>query len=184
MADTRLNDDRVYRFWLAHPLAFEDPADIKVAELNANPTNDPNGLIWQVACALNTDGTTFDLDEPEYDGSTSFCQKAGSQEPMAKNANVVFDYFRATEEDSTLTPSRWNNAHLAFTLMQWRGQEYIAIMSIGESEDAPAEIGDEISVVQVATDHAVDNIGNGENVTSTQTFANRGVWAWEWPLAA
>lgn len=184
MADTRLNDDVVYRFIIAHPLAFEDPADIKVAELNQNLTNDPNGLLWNITCALNTDGTTFDLDEPEYDESTSFCQKAGSQEPMAKNANVVFDFFRATDEDSTVNAGRWNNAHLAHTLLRWRGQEYIAIMSIGESEDAPFEVGDEISVVQVATDYAVDNVGNGENVTSTQTFANRGVWAWEWPLAA
>ena len=103
---------------------------------------------------------------------------------MAKNANVVFDYFRATDEMSTVNPTQWNNAHLAFTLMQWRGQEYLAIMSIGENEDAPFEVGDEISVVQVATDHAVDNIGNGENITSTQNFANRGVWQWEWPLAA
>lgn len=184
MADQRLTDDKVYRFYLAHPLAFEDPAAITVAELNANPTNDPNGLIYNLTCSLNTDGTVFDLDEPDYDDSTSFCQEASSQEPMAKNANVVYDFFRATEEMSTVNPAMWNNAHLAHTLLRWRGQEYLAIMSIGESEDAPFAVGDEISVVQVATDHAVDNVGNGENVTSTQSFANRGVWMWEWPLAA
>lgn len=184
MPDIREQDDLVYRFYLAHPLAFADPANITVAELNQNPTNDPNGLIWNVTCALNTDGTTFDLDEPDYDESTSFCQKAGSQEPMAKNANVVYQFFRATDEMSTENPTMWNNAHLAFTLMAWRGQEYLAIMSFGKSEDEPFAVGDEISVVQVATDHGVDVFGTGENVEMQQNFAQRGVWAWEWPLAA
>lgn len=184
MADIRLNDDTVYRLFVAHPLAFEDPATITAAELNANPTNDPNGLIFNLTCSMNTDGLTFDLDEPEYDESTSLCQKAGSQEPMAKNANVVLDYFRATDEMSTENPSQWNNAHLAFTLLQWRGQEYLAILSIGKEHDEPFAVGDEISVVQIATDHAVDNVGNGENVTSTQTPAMRGVWQWEHALTA
>lgn len=184
MPNARLIDDLVYRYYIAYPEAFEDLADIKVAELNANPTNDMSGLIWNVTCALSTDGTTFNLDEPDYDESTSFCQKAGSREPMAKNADVIFEYYRATSETSTLNPSQINSATVAQRLLTWRGQEFIAIMSIGKRDDAPFEVGDEISVVQVATDNAVDNFGSGENVTATQNFAQRGVWAWEWPLAA
>jgi hypothetical protein len=184
MVNSRLVDEGIDRFYLAYPEAFADPANITTAELNANPTNDPNGLIFNVTCALSTENTTFDLDEPDYDESTSFCQKAGSREPMSKNANVVFEFFRATDEMSTENPSQWNNAHLAFTLMAWRGQEFIAIHSIGERDDAPFEVGDEISAIQVATDHAVDNFGSGQNVTMTQNFAQRGVWSFEWPLAA
>jgi hypothetical protein len=184
MVNSRLTDDLVYRFYIAYPEAFEDLTNITSDELNANPTNDPNGLIWNITCALNTDGTTFDLEEPDYDESTSFCQRAGSREPMSKNASVVYDIFRATTEQSTVNPALKNSATIAFGLLAWRGQEMIGIMSVGEQDDAPFEVGDEISVVQFATDNAVDNIGTGENVTITQTTANRGVWAWEWPLAA
>jgi len=184
MANSRLIEDVVYRYYLAYPEAFADPADIQVEELNANPTNDEHGLIFNVTCAISTDGTTFNLDEPDYDESTSFCQKAGAREPMAKNADVVFEFFRATGEQSTLNPSVINSATLAQRLLTWRGQEMIAIMSIGKSDDAPFEVGDEVSVVQVATDNATTNFGSGENVTMTQNFAQRGVWAWEWPLAA
>lgn len=184
MANSRLIEDVVYRYYLAYPEAFADPADIQVAELNANPTNDEHGLIFNITCAISTDGTTFNLDEPDYDESTSFCQKAGAREPMAKNADVVFEFFRATGEQSTLNPSVINSATLAQRLLTWRGQEMIAIMSIGKSDDAPFEVGDEISAVQVATDNAVTNFGSGENVTATQNFAQRGVWCFEWPLAA
>lgn len=180
----RLEDDRVYRWYLALPQAFEDPANITSAELNANPTNDPSGLIWNITCALDTDGSVFDLDEPDYDESLSFCQEAGSREPMAKNANVVFQAFRATAEGKTDGTPGWNNAHLAFTLLAWRGVEYLAILSIGEDEDTPFDEGDRISVVQVATDNGIDVIGSGENVRLQSDTANRGVWAWNYELPA
>lgn len=44
MALKRLQKDEVYRFYLASKLAFEDWENPTTAELNANPTNDPNGL--------------------------------------------------------------------------------------------------------------------------------------------
>jgi len=184
MANSRLIEDVVYRYYIAYPEAFADLTDITAAELNANPNNDESGLIWNITCAISTDGTTFNLDEPDYDESTSFCQKAGAREPMAKNADVVFEFFRATSEQSTINPARLNSATIAQHLLTWRGQEMIAIMSIGKADDAPFAAGDEISVVQVATDNATTNFGSGENVTMTQNFAQRGVWAWEWPLAA
>ena len=57
----RLQADQVYRFYLAHRLAFANWQTPTIAELNANSTNAPSGLIWNLTCALNTDGTTFDL---------------------------------------------------------------------------------------------------------------------------
>ena len=63
MALKRLQRDEVYRFYLASPLAFADWENPTTAELNANPTNDPNGLIFNLSCALDTDTSQFDLDE-------------------------------------------------------------------------------------------------------------------------
>src|SRR5699024_8958267 len=85
------------RFYLASPLAFADWQNPTTAELNSNPTNSPNGLIWNVTCALSEDGTTFDLGDSETDDSLSFCQVAGAVNPTSYNAEVVFSAFRATE---------------------------------------------------------------------------------------
>lgn len=181
----RLYDEDVRRFWLALPQAFEDPANPTEDEMNQNTTNDPSGLIWELTCALNTDGTEFSLEEPDYDESTSFCQKANAQEPMALNSNVVYQAFRATEEAKADGTAGWNTAHLAFTLLAHRGVEYLAILSTGKGHGEPVVAGeDEVSVVQVATDHGIDVIGSGEPVQLTQTFASRGLWAWNQPVSA
>lgn len=181
----RYEDTDRRRFWVALPQAFADPAAITEDEMNQNPDNDPSGLIWEITCALNTDSTTFDLDEPDYDESTSFCQRANAQEPMTRNANVVFQAFRATAEASQDAPGEWNNAHLAFTLLAWRGVDYLAIMSSGKGHGEPVVAGeDDISVVQISTDHGVDVLGTGENVELSQTPAIRGVWGWNTPVLA
>lgn len=188
MALARLERDQVYRFYLASPLAFEDWTNPTTAELNANPTNDPNGLIFNLTCALNTDGTTFDLGEPELDDSLSFCQKAGDTERMAENAEIVFEVFRArnrwTNAASTAAVDGFNSANLAFSLLAWRGVEYFAILSIGKDEDAPFEVDDRIKMARVATDHGVDVMGSGENVRLSNDFANRSDINWNYRLTA
>lgn len=188
MALARLERDQVYRFYLASPLAFEDWTNPTTAELNANPTNDPNGLIFNLTCALNTDGTTFDLGEPELDDSLSFCQKAGDTERMAENAEIVFEVFRArnrwTNAASTAAVDGFNSANLAFSLLAWRGVEYFAILSIGKDEDAAFEVDDRIKMARVATDHGVDVMGSGENVRLSNDFANRSDINWNYRLTA
>lgn len=174
----------VYRFLIAFPQLFADWENPTVAELNSNPDNDPHGAIFNLTCAMDTDGTTFDLNEPEMDDSTSFCQKATDQEPMADNVEVIFQFFRATSERATDDPSRWNNAHLAFTLLAWRGVEYFAILSVGEEPDEPFAVGQEVSMAKVATDWGVDSIGTGEPVRMIQNFAFRGDVNWRHTLGA
>lgn len=174
----------VHRFWLASPLAFADWRNPTAAELNANPTNDPNGLIFNVTCALDTDTTVFDLSDPEMDDSTSFCQEASDSEPMSDNVEVVYSFFRATEENKINDPTKWNTSHLARTLMTWRGVEYFAIMSVGEAPEAEVEIGDRIKMARVATGWGADEIGSGENVRMTQDFAFRGQVNWNYKVVA
>lgn len=183
MADPRLQG-LVHRFYLASTLAFDDWENPTVAELNANPDNDPDGLIFNVTCALNTDGTQFDLGDPETDDSLTFCQRAGEETEISKTPEIVFEAERSRERWLTTDPSTFNTANLAFSLLAWRGVEYFAIMSIGEGPDAPFEVDHRIKMAQVATDHALDVTGTGENIRLQQNFASRGNVNWNYRLAA
>jgi len=188
MALKRLARDEVYRFYLASKLAFEDWENPTVAEMNANPTNDPNGLIWNLSCALDTDTTQFDLDEPDSDDSLTFCQSSGNQEPTEYAATVVYGLQLAKERwldaDSTLAADGFNTSTLAQSLLTWRGIEYFAILSVGEDVDAPFAVGHRLKMAEVATDHGIVEGGTGEMLKMTQTFAKRSSLNWNFALTA
>lgn len=188
MALRRLQRDEVYRFYLASPLAFADWENPTTTELNANPTNDPDGLIFNLTCALNTDGTQFDLDDPELDESLTFCQTAGNAEVLSRSATVVYEYeeSRARWDDatSTLAADGFNVATLAKSLLSWRGIDYFAILSVGKGEDEAFAVGDRIKMAEVSTDWAVPVSGTGENIRWSQTFAKRSRLNWNYELGA
>lgn len=193
MADLRLKDDEVYRFGLAHELAFEDWTDPKVAELNANPTNAPSALIFNLTCALNTDGTQFDLDDPDLDDTLTFCQTAGNGEPMVDNATVVFEFERSKgrwlDAANVTVPADpaadgYNVSNLALSLLAYRDVEYFAWMSIGKGPEEPFAVGDKISLIRVVTDWGVDNVDSGAMATMTQNFGFRSDIAWNRTIAA
>lgn len=174
----------VHRFLLASPYAFADWTKPTLAELNANPTNSPDGNIFNLTCAMNTDGTTFDLGDPETDDSLTFCQVAGSSSITTYNPEIVFEIERSTTPWLVTTPATLNTANLAFSLLAWRGVEYFAIMSMGKAPEAPFVAGDRVKMARVATDHGIDQIGSGENVRLQQSFAQRGDVNWNYKLLA
>lgn len=174
----------VHRIGLAHPLAFADWQNPTVAELNANPTNDPNGLIWNLSCALNQDGTQFDMGDPETDDSLTFCQVAGTAPITGFSPEIVFQIERSAEPWLVSDAATLDTANLAFSLLAWRGVEYFAWMSVGRGPEDPFEVGDRIKLARVATDHIIDEMGSGENVRGTQTFADRGDVLWNHTLTA
>lgn len=188
MVVRRLKEDQVFRFYLASPLAFADWKNLTVDELNANPTNDPNGLIWNLTCALNTDGTTFDLDDPELDESLTFCQDAGNGEPTEYSATIEYQWARSKERwmdaASTAAADGFNVSTLTDSLLRWRGIDYFAILSKGETPDTPFAIGHEIKMAEVSTDWAIDDASTGGNVNTTQTFAKRSRLNWNHTVAA
>lgn len=187
MSLRRLQRDEVYRFYLAHPLAFDDWENPTAAELNANPTNDPDGLIFNLTCALNTEGTQFDLDDPELDESLTFCQTAGNAEVLSRSATVVYEYEESQDRwvDATSTAGPgFNSATLAKSLLSWRGIDYFAILSIGKAEDEPFAVTDRIKMAEVSTDWAVPVSGTGENLRWSQTFAKRTRLNWNYEIAA
>lgn len=172
------------RFLLASPLAFADWQDPTSAELNANPTNSPNGLIWDLTCALSEDGTTFDLGDSETDDTLSFCQVAGAVSPTNYNPEIVFSVFRAKERWMVSDPQTFNTAELARTLLSYKGIEYFAILSVGEEPGTSFAAGDRIKMARVSTDYATDEIGAGEMALLNQDFASRGDVLWNHELSA
>lgn len=193
MALARLKEDLVYRLGLASPLAFGDWRDPKVSELNANPTNLPSALIWNLSCALNTDGTSFNLDDPDLDESLTFCQEAGNGEVMVENATVEFEFERskgrwldASDVTVPVDPEDdgYNVSNLALSLMAWRDVEFFAWMSVGKGPEEPFAVGDRISLIRVSTDWGIDTVGTGENARMTQGFAFRSDILWNHKITA
>lgn len=177
MADLRLYNPAV-RIFLAFPQAFEDWQNPTVAELNANPTNSPNGLVFDITCAVNQDGTTFDLGDSETDDSLTFCQVAGAVNPTSLVPEVVLEVERSSDRLAV------NTANLAQSLLTWRGVEMFAILSIGEEPGADFAVGDRVKMALIATDYATDVFGTGENLRLTSDTANRGDVNWNYALVA
>lgn len=184
MALKRLNSDLVYRFWLASPYAFADWENPTADEMNANPNNDPDGLIFNVTCALNTDGTTFDIGTGDEDDSLTFCQRAGTTTVLNYTPEIVFQIERSTKRWLESDPSSLDDANLAFSLLAWRGVEYFAIMSIGERPEAPVEPGHRLKMARVATDYGLDEHASGENVRMNAEVLSRGDINWNYEVAA
>lgn len=186
MALRRLQRDTVYRWYFASPLAFEDWRNPTAAELNANPDNDPSGLIWNLTCAVNVDNSQFDLDDPTLDESLTFCQEAGDTEVMSRSATIAINFAEAREkwEDATSTAEAdgFNTATLTKSLLTWRGIEGFAILSVGKDPDAPFAAGDRVKMAEVSTDWAVPVLGTGANISFTQTFASRSRLNWNYEI--
>lgn len=185
----RLTNDQSYRFKLASPLAFADWTNPTTDELNANPTNDPSGLIWSLPCALDVANTTFETTDPERDDSLSFCQDASrAGDVISRGANIVYSIFLANERwtnaSSLLSADGFNESTLAQSLLTWRGHEYFAIMSVGKAPDADFEVGDRIKMARVVTDYGILEGGTGEVKRMTQNFGDRGDLNWNYELTA
>lgn len=188
MALRRLQRDTVYRWYLASPLAFADWTNPTVAELNANPDNDPSGLIFNITCAVNVDNSQFDLDDPTLDESLTFCQEAGTTEVMSRSATVAINIAEARQRwddaSSTDPADGFNTANLAKSLLMWRGVEYFAILSVGKDDDAPFAVGDRVKMAEIGTDWAVPVLGTGANISFTQTTASRSRLNWNYEVVA
>jgi hypothetical protein len=171
-----LSNVRLYRenvtLALALPEAFADWEAPTAAELNNSD------LVFNITCALNEDGTTFNLADSDTDDSLSFCQAAGSISPTLFNAEVVFEAFRSMD------PMAANTANEAFGLMAFPDVEYFAIQRIGKESDVNFAIGDRVSMVRVKTDFPVDVAGAGENIRIQNNFLFQGDINWNFEVVS
>jgi len=188
LSDTRLMGEETYRWYIAYKNAFADFEHPTTLELNANPTNDPAGLIFNITCALDQGSSQFDLDDPDTDDSLTFCQRSGDKTPKSQSATVVLAANMAEERwlvgSSLLAANGFNTATLTQSLLTWRGIDMYAILSIGKAPSAVFAVGDRVKIAEISTDHVVPNIGSGNNVTLVQTPAKRTDINWNYELAA
>lgn len=178
------NPKPVSRFYLAARTHFADWTAPTAAELNANPTNDPAGTIFNLTCALSQEDTTHDLGDSETDDELSFCQVAGAVNPTSFNPEIVWTIFRDNNPWIVSDTDSESVANLAFSLLAWRGVEYFAILSVGEAYDQPFAVGDRVKMASVATNDITDVIDSGSSVKGTQTFLGRGDVAWNIEVGA
>lgn len=172
----------VTRFHLASRRAFKDWTKPTVAELNANLTNDPNGLVWNLTCAIAQEDTTHNLGGSETDEELSFCQVAGAVNPTTKNAEIQWTIFRDEKPWLVSDTTTESIANLAFSLLAWQGSEYFAIASVGKAYDQPFAVGDRIKMAGVATNTLADVLGSGATVKGTQAFLSRGDINWNYKV--
>lgn len=188
MALRRLSRDLVYRWYLASPLAFADWREPTTAELNANPGNDPSGLIFNITCALNTDGSQFDLDDPTLDETLTFCQESGTSAVLSRSATIAHQFEESKDRwldgASTAEVDGFNTANLTKSLLMWRGIEYFGILSVGKDPDAPFAVGDRIKMAEFSTDWATPVTGTGSNINHLQTTASRSRLNWNYEVTA
>lgn len=170
MADTRLYRENI-TLALAFPEAFADWEAPTAAELNS-------ALVVNITCALNEDGTTFDLGDSDTDDTITFCQSAGSVSPTFYNPEVVY------ESERSLNPTASNTANTAFGLLAFPDIEYFAILRVGKDSDVAFATGDRVSLVRVSTDLPVDVAGSGENVRLSSALLNKGDVNWNYEVAA
>lgn len=162
-------------FYLAAPNAFADWTLPTTTEFTDGLAN---GLIVDLTCALNQDGTQFDLDDSDTDDSLSFCQVAGAEEPTFYNATIVYEAFRSKDELDD------NTATTAFEWMAWPDIEYFAIGRVGEEPGTAVGVNDRLKIARVKTDLPSDVYGEGENIRLNQPFLFQGDIAWNVKVAA
>ena len=170
MTNTRLYRENV-TFALALPEAFADWEAPTAAELNG-------ALVYNITCALNEGGTSFDLGDSDTDDSLSFCQAAGAVSPTYYNPAVAFEAFRSED------PTDDNTANTAFGLMAFPDVEYLAILRVNGAPDAVFAVGERVSLVRVKTDNPVDVIAAGENIRISNAFLSQGDVNWNYEVAA
>jgi len=171
LANVRLYRENV-TFALALPEAFTDWEAPTATELNNAD------LVYNITCALNEDGTSFDLGDSDTDDSLSFCQAAGSISPTFFNPEVIFEAFRSQD------PTAANTANDAFGLLAFPDIEYFAVLRVGAESDVNFAIGDRVSLVRVKTDFPVDIGGAGENLRIQNNFLSQGDVNWKFEIAA
>jgi hypothetical protein len=179
MANVRLYRENV-TFLLAHPEAFADPTAPTAAELNDwyDASTNADGLVHNITCALNEDGTTFTLGDSDTDDSLTFCDKTLVSTPTFFNPEVVYEAFR----DADVTATGVFNE--AFDLLAFPDVEYFAILRVGERSDTAFAAGQRIKMVGVRTDFGIDVAASGENHRISQSFLNNDFINWNYEVTS
>lgn len=172
-----MSKERLYnpntRWYIFYPEAIADHTTLTADELNSAVAN---GLGFNITCAVNQDGSNFDLGDSDTDDSLTFCEVAGSVSRTTANPEITI------EVETSRDRREANTANLCHDLLAYRGAEYYFALSVGEAPDEAFSPGDRIKLVRGATDYGAYQIGTGENIRLSSEVANRGDITWNYNL--
>lgn len=161
-------------WFIALPEAFANRANPTVAELGGP-------LVYDVTCAIDEDGTTFGLDDPDTDDRYSYCTESGVDNPTFDNPNVELAFYRDADRAATGAFAD------VFNLLRHPDLALYVIKRVGDQDNGPgaaAAIGDRIKMVYVKTDFGVDTVASEDPAMMVQSALPAGWLNWNYSLAA
>lgn len=161
-------------FLIALPEAFANRAAPTAAELNG-------ALVFDVTCAIDEEGTTFQLSDSDTDDRYSYCTESGLDTPTNYNPEVELAFYR--DADRTATGAFADT----FNLLRSPDIPLYIIKRVGDQDNAPGvavAINDRISMQYIKTDFGVDTLGVDDPAMMTQGGLQQGWVNWQYTVQA
>jgi hypothetical protein len=175
MADVTTQLRRTSVSWyIALPEAFADRAAPTSAEF-AGP------LVWDISCAVDEDGTTFQLTDSDTDDRYSYCTESGLDTPTNFNPEVELGFYRDADRAATGAFAD------AFNLLHSPDIPLYVIKRVGDQDNAPGvavAADDIISMQYIRTDFGIDVVGVDDPAMMSQSGLQQGWQLWQYTLAS
>lgn len=161
--------------WLvAYPEAFEDWRNPTAAELNGP-------LVYEITCAVQEDGSTFNLGDSDTDDSYTYCDESGMDRPTFYNPEVTLSILRDADRNAN------GEFNTAFNLFRHPDIELAVIKRVGDQDNVPGTPvadGDRISLQMIRTDIMAESLGSEEAVAFEATGLQTGRVLWQYEVGA
>lgn len=175
MADVTTQLRRTSVSWyLAHPEAFADRVNPTSAEFAGD-------LVYDITCAVDEEGTTFQLTDSDTDDRYSYCTESGVDRPTSYNPTVELGFYR--DADRTATGAFAD----AFNLLHFPDVPLYVIKRVGDQENTPGTAvaaGDIVSMQYIKTDYGIDTVAAEDPAMMTQGGLQQGWVNWQHTLAS
>lgn len=163
---------------LAYPEAFANPAEPTPAELNDQfvYTSNEDAMVFNISCAIQDDGYTFNLNDSDTDDTRSICDVGQVQNPTFKTYEVSFDMFRDADEDAE------GVYNLGWNLTKGLDRPFWAVVRVGKPNNAAFAAGDQIRMLGVVTDNGIDLVEDNTLIGWGARFKPDGQVVWNYEL--
>lgn len=165
-------------FWVADASVQEDWANPTVAAFAAALTD---GRMLDITCALDEEGTTHTLGDPELDTRLSFCTASGNDRGTTENPELTLAIYRDKDRNATgifnNTLARFMFADIPFYLIQRVGDQDTGPV-LGERIAKPIDATDDIRITNWITDNPIDDLGADAPALVTVTPLPQGFVKW------
>lgn len=159
-------------WYLALPQAFADRENPEAAEF-ASP------YVVEITCAVDEEGTTWQLSDSDTDDRLSYCDRDGIDRPTNFNPEVELAIYRDADRTASgefETARQW---------LTYPGIKMFVIKRVGDQDNVPGTpvgAGDKISMQYVETDYGIDTLADEDPAMLTQGFIPKGFVNWYYTI--